>query len=188
MPPGPAAVRRMELRVPPDRLVSPERALRSLIIQMECDGERTVWCPTSDFFGSGVGLNRVENWYRTVDPDGTMVCRWVMPYPKNASVTLLNLAGSPIHVGLTAIVGPWMWDEQSMHFHAVWHHEAGLMTSRCSIRWRRGMARGTKRYGWMARRFRRMSAREPRITMDIHTRRWGSTTRPSVANRGSIRE
>ena len=128
MPPGPAAVRRMELRVPPDRLVSPERALRSLIIQMECDGERTVWCPTSDFFGSGVGLNRVENWYRTVDPDGTMVCRWVMPYQKNASVTLLNLAGSPIHVGLTAIVGPWMWDEQSMHFHAVWHHEAGLMT------------------------------------------------------------
>ena len=129
MPPGPAAVRRMELRVvPPDRLASPERALRSLIIQMECDGEHTVWCPASDFFGSGVGLNRVANWYRTVDPDGTMVCRWVMPYQKNARVTLLNLASSPIHVALTAIVGPLTWDEHTMHFHAVWHHEAGLKT------------------------------------------------------------
>ncbi len=128
MPPGPAAVRRMELRVPPARLASPERALRSLIIQMECDGEHTVWCPASDFFGSGVGLNRVGNWYRTVDPDGTMVCRWAMPYQKNARVTLINLAAQAIKASLCVTVGPWTWDDQSMHFHAVWHHEAGLKT------------------------------------------------------------
>ncbi len=57
LPPGPAAVRRLELRVPASQLASPERALRSLILQMNCDGEPTVWCPVSDFFGSGVGLN-----------------------------------------------------------------------------------------------------------------------------------
>ena len=82
LPSGPSAVRRLELRVPMDKLASPERALRSLIVQMDCDGERTVWCPVSDFFGSGVGLSRVESWYRKVETNGTMVCRWVMPYQK----------------------------------------------------------------------------------------------------------
>ena len=50
LPRGPMAVRRLELSVPLDRLALPERTLRSLIVQMECDSERTVWCPASDFF------------------------------------------------------------------------------------------------------------------------------------------
>ena len=128
LPPGPAAVRRLELRVPADRLSSPERTLRSLILQMSFDGESTICCPARDFFGSGVGLNRVVSWYRTVDPDGTMVCRWVMPYQKSASVTVVNLSERPIKASLRATVSPWFWDDRSMHFHAVWHYEAGLKT------------------------------------------------------------
>ena len=57
-----------------------------------------------------------------------MVCRWVMPYRATARIALLNLAGQPIDVSVRATVGPWSWDERSMHFHAVWHHEAGLKT------------------------------------------------------------
>lgn len=128
LPSGPSAVRRLELRVPLDKLASPERALRSLVVQMECDGEQTVWCPASDFFGSGVGLNQVESWYRTVETNGTMVCRWVMPYKKSARVTLLNLADQPIIASLRATVGDWKWDERSMYFHAAWHYESGLQT------------------------------------------------------------
>lgn len=124
LPPGPAAVHRLELRVP--RLT--ERALRSLIVQMDCDGKRTVWCPASDFFGSGVGMNAVRNWYRTVADDGTMVCRWVMPYRKNARISLTNLAATPLRLSLTATVAPWRWDDRSMYFHTAWHHEAGLKT------------------------------------------------------------
>ncbi len=128
LPPGPAAVRRLELRVPADPLASAQLALRSLVLQMTCDGEDTVWCPASDFFGSGVGLNKVANWYRSVDLDGTMVCRWVMPYKKNAQLTLVNLAAQPLKFSLNVTVSPWAWDERSMHFHAVWHHEADLKT------------------------------------------------------------
>lgn len=128
LPSGPAAVQRLELRVPLAKLASPERALRSLILQMECDGERTVWCPACDFFGSGVGLNRVESWYRTVETNGTMVCRWVMPYKSSARVTLLNLAQQPIAVSLRATVGDWQWDDRSMYFHAAWHFESNLQT------------------------------------------------------------
>ncbi|HVX11612.1 MAG TPA: glycoside hydrolase family 172 protein [Pirellulales bacterium] len=128
LPPGPAALDWFELHVPQKQLAEPERALRSLIVQMECDGERTIWCPASDFFGSGVGLNAIESWYRSVHADGTMVCRWVMPYEKQARVTLINLTDQPIEVALRANVGPWSWDDRSMHFHAVWHYEADLKT------------------------------------------------------------
>jgi hypothetical protein len=125
LPTGPAAVRQLELRVP---AAISERALRSLIVKMECDGEPTVWCPVSDFFGSGVGLNGVQSWYRTVLTDGTMVCRWVMPYRKAARITLVNLSAAPVHISLRVTMGSWSWDERSMHFHAVWHHETNLKT------------------------------------------------------------
>ncbi|MES2657614.1 MAG: glycoside hydrolase family 172 protein [Verrucomicrobiota bacterium] len=125
LPSGPAAVRRLELKLP----LLTEQALRSLIVQMDCDGERTIWCPAGDFFGSGVGMNSLRSWYRTVTEDGTMICRWVMPYRKDAAISLTNLAGAPVKVDLTAITGPWQWDDRSMHFHTVWHHEAGLGTT-----------------------------------------------------------
>lgn len=128
LPVGPAAVRRLELRVPTTPLASPDRALRALVVRMDFDGEPAVWCPVSDFFGSGVGLNQVKNWYRTVEPDGTLVCRWVMPYQNRARLTLQNLAEQPVRFSLRATVSPWAWDERSLHFHAVWRQEAGLKT------------------------------------------------------------
>ena len=128
LPPGPAALQRLELRLSLAPMVSPERVLRSLIVRMDYDGERTVWCPAGDLFGSGVGLNKVESWYRTVDTNGTLICRWVMPYQKSARVTLLNLSAQPVQVSLHAAIRPWAWDDRSMHFHAAWHYEAGLKT------------------------------------------------------------
>ena len=85
-------------------------------------------CPVSDFFGSGVGMNGVQSWYRTVLTNGTMVCCWVMPCRKRARLTVANLAEQSIRVSFRAIVSPWSWDDRSMHFHSVWHYEAGLKT------------------------------------------------------------
>ena len=123
LPSKSAAVNRLELRVP---TTLSERQLRSLVLQMVCDGETNIWCPASDFFGSGVGLNPVESWYRTVTTNGILVSRWVMPYQKDAQIKLLNLGTEPVAISLDAAVAPWTWDERSMHFHATWHHEAGM--------------------------------------------------------------
>lgn len=128
LPPGPAALRRIELHLAPGQPALSDRALRSLIVQIEFDGERTVWCPASDFFGSGVGLNPVASWYRTVNTNGTLACRWVMPYLKAARITLVNLGEAPLRLSLHATVSPRAWDDRSMHFHAVWHYESGLKT------------------------------------------------------------
>ncbi|MEY4916957.1 MAG: hypothetical protein RL616_870 [Verrucomicrobiota bacterium] len=123
LPVGSQAVRRLELSVPP---TLSEQQLRSLILVMTCDGETNLWCPVTDFFGSGVGLNPVESWYRTVTTNGVMVSRWVMPYKTGAQFTLLNLGAEPVAISLRATVAPWTWDKHAMLFHAAWHHEAEM--------------------------------------------------------------
>ena len=46
--------------------------MRSLILEAEFDGEMTAWCPIGEFFGAGVRLNPVDDWWRTVKADGTL--------------------------------------------------------------------------------------------------------------------
>ena len=97
LPAQTAAVR--ELTVKLDDYSNPD-VTRLVVLKMEFDGKETVWCPIGDFFGSGIGLNPVQGWYRTVAEDGTMTCRWVMPYQKNGKVSVVNLSEQPVNVEL----------------------------------------------------------------------------------------
>ncbi|VGO19406.1 hypothetical protein SCARR_01464 [Pontiella sulfatireligans] len=101
---------------------------RQVILKMEFDGKETVWCPIGDFFGSGIGLNPVQGWYRTVAENGTMSCRWVMPYQKGGKVSLLNLSGAPVDAELEVKTGEWAWDDRSMYFHAGWRGQYPVPT------------------------------------------------------------
>lgn len=125
LPAGSQAVRALNLQVSPTLT---EQQLRSLVLVMVADGQTNIWCPVSDFFGSGVGLNPVQSWYRTVTTDGSLNCRWVMPYKHQAEFRLLNLDAKPATATLTARCGNWNWDDRTMYFHATWHHETGLRT------------------------------------------------------------
>jgi len=138
LPGGAAAVRLLELR-------ANAGSLRTLVLRAEFDGEATLWCPVGDFFGSGVGLNALDSWYRTVTRDGTLTCRWVMPYRKTARLTLLNVGRTPAKAKLTARVGDWTWDDRSLHFHANWHHADPLATRPMSD-WNYLTATGRGRY------------------------------------------
>ena len=77
---------------------------------------------------SGIGLNPFQGWYRTVDTDGTMTSRWVMPYRNNAKVSIVNLGDEPVEVELSATVGDWKWDSSSMYFHAGWRGQYPVPT------------------------------------------------------------
>ena len=125
LPAGPAAVRSLQVKVLADVAVG---QLRTTVLQITFDGQPTVWCPLSEFFGVGPRYGMVRDWYRTVTADGTLTCRFVMPYDKSGRVTLTNLAGKPIPVELDLVVGQWSWDERSMHFHANWRHQNPLPT------------------------------------------------------------
>lgn len=129
LPAGPAAVRRLLVKAPapPDRREVAEE-LRGLVMRMQCDGEETIWCPVSDFFGSGLGLNPLQNWDRSVNADGTLECYWTMPYRQSASVSLMNEGDSSVTVTLEAGVGDWKWDDRSMHFHSSWRRDSHIPT------------------------------------------------------------
>ena len=125
LPEGAAAVRALSLR-----LGSYEDAevTRHVVLKMSFDEKETVWCPIGDFFGAGIGLNPFQGWYRTVDSDGTMTSRWVMPYRNNAKVSIVNLGEEPVEVELSATVGDWQWDSSSMYFHAGWRGQYPVPT------------------------------------------------------------
>jgi len=73
-----------------------------------------------DFFCCADSLHPLRTFQRTVTMDGTMVCRWVMPYRQSGEIRLLNLGRSPVPIELQAEVSGWRWDEASMHFYARW--------------------------------------------------------------------
>lgn len=125
LPQGTSAVRSLSLKLNDytDSLV-----MRSVILKMACDGQPTIWCPIGDFFGSGIGYNPYQGWYRTVSEDGTMSCRWVMPYQKNAKISVLNLGTEAVDFELKASVGAYEWTENSLYFNAAWRGQNPVPT------------------------------------------------------------
>jgi hypothetical protein len=122
--PLPAAVRQLEVRVD----TTDAQALRCLVLRGVFDGDETIWCPVSDFFGSGVGANDLHSWYRTVTKDGTMTCRWVMPFKSSGELTLKNLGSAAVKAKMIVNVDSWKWDNRSMHFHANWRQQYPIAT------------------------------------------------------------
>jgi hypothetical protein len=125
LPAGSSAVRTLQIRLPVDQ----PAALRSTVLQVTFDGQQTVRVPVGDMFSSSVRLNAFEDFARTVDKDGTMTCRWVMPYQKTAQVTLVNTGKTPVAAKMRATVGDWQWDDRSMYFHADWREQRRIPTS-----------------------------------------------------------
>lgn len=105
-----------------------ESVLRSTILKATFDTNEAVWCPIDAFFGTGIGLNAVQSWTRTVETNGTLSCRWVMPYRKSASLSLLNLGSAPVSVSLDAVAGKWKWTDRSMYFHSTWRYQDNIPT------------------------------------------------------------
>ncbi len=126
LPDGPSAVRSLQIRISSS---DQQQALRSTVLEMVFDGATTVWCPVGDFSGSGVGLNPFHDWYRSVDEDGTMTVRWVMPYQNSASLVLHNLYSENVEASIELVTGEWDWDERSMHFYSGWRYDEHVHTT-----------------------------------------------------------
>ncbi|MBN9383267.1 MAG: DUF2961 domain-containing protein [Chitinophagaceae bacterium] len=133
LPGGPAAVREMRLEVKvsdkegkvPDK-EDMGRLLRSVILRIDFDGQRTVWCPVGDFSGSGYGGKVIRSWYRELSEGGKVISRWVMPYRRNARVSIVNGSGIKLDVSVAVRTGPWKWDSSSMYFHTTYKYEENI--------------------------------------------------------------
>lgn len=123
---GPAAIRRMTLRIAAENL---PQALRSTVLEIEFDGQRSVWCPVGEFFGTGYQIQAYRSWYTQVAPDGSLQCFWLMPFARSCRLTLHNLGAEPVEVQRAEVAcGPWTWDDRSLLFHAAWRQYTKLDT------------------------------------------------------------
>ena len=106
-----------------------KKALRTTFLQLSFDGKETINCPVGDFFGSGLGLNPLEDWMRTVKQNGEMSCRWVMPYQKAATLKITCNGYESVKVTATINYQSWKWDNRSMYFHSSWaiHEKLGIL-------------------------------------------------------------
>lgn len=126
LPEGASAIRALHLKLQTTNKDDYAKALRSTILKIEFDGKETVWCPISDFSGSGEGAKPLKSWYREVDNNGTIISRWIMPYRQRAKISIVNSSKSPVHVFLAAALSGWKWDDRCMYFHAKWKQELNL--------------------------------------------------------------
>ena len=123
---GARAVRAMTFKLKAEDL---SQALRSTVLKMECDGIRTLWVPLGDFFGTGFHISPHTTWYTNVTDDGTLSCYWIMPFQKQARISVLNLGDQPVELLQGRILsGPWTWDDRSCHFYAAWRQWSRLKT------------------------------------------------------------
>ncbi len=125
LPKGPNALTRLSLRF--DHTLDLQE-LRTTVVEMTFDGEKTVWCPIGEFFGCGVHSRPVWDRYRSVTKSGEMSCDWRMPYQRNAQLRILNLGRKPVFLRLALATEAWHWDDRSMHFHASWRYQHPLAT------------------------------------------------------------
>lgn len=105
------------------------QAMRQLIVQIAFDGRQTVSVPLSDFAAGGMGAPVTESWYLSSDGKGQVTSRWIMPYRKEARVSLLNLSPDEIEARVSARTDRWRWDDRSLYFHASWRQENGIRVS-----------------------------------------------------------
>lgn len=96
------------------------QAHRSTVLEIEFDGQPTVWCPIGDFFATVRTVEPYNTWERDVLEDGTMICRWLMPYEKSATLKLHNLGEQEVSVQALVESSPITWNDRMMHFYAGW--------------------------------------------------------------------
>lgn len=116
------------------------QALRSTVVELTFDGERTVWCPLGELAGAGRGEREFQTyWTRTVLQDGLVVVllSWPMPFRTEARLSVRNLGQETVAVHGTAILAERPWDERSMYFHATWR-----LLPAAATRGRKGMDGG----------------------------------------------
>jgi hypothetical protein len=126
LPEGSAAIQLLSLRLSASTKEELIRAWSLVILKMEFDDHQTVWCPVGDFAGSGFGGQPIKSWYRELDKEGKVVSRWVMPYKRNAKITIINKAEFNVDVDMSVIVGDRKWDNNTMYFHADYKFEADV--------------------------------------------------------------
>jgi hypothetical protein len=119
LPQGPAAVAWLRIKAVP-AAAGDTSHLRSTVLSMRCGDDETIWAPLGDFFSCADSIHPYHTWQRSVAEDGTLTCRWPMPYPDKAQLAFTNFGKQPVSIKLALGVDAWQWDDRSLQFFARW--------------------------------------------------------------------
>ena len=126
---GTRAIEQLTLKVQASDV---NKALRQTLLNIHFDGDTygQVQAPLGDFFGAAPGVNPYDSLPFTVLPDGTMICRFFMPFRESARVVVDNRGPQSVTVTGSAYVKDYRWKEDStMHFRARWRMDHDLVAS-----------------------------------------------------------
>jgi len=113
-----------------------EAALKQTLLELRFDGSLwgQVQSPLGDFFGASPGINPYESLPFSVLYDGTMVCRYLMPFKKSAVILLENKGNQDVTITLKVHKQDYVWkDGKSMHFRARWRTDNELRADPASV-------------------------------------------------------
>ncbi len=122
-----AAITHLRARVEAADLVA---ALRGTLLRIAFDGSQRpqVECPIGDFFGTTPGIQPYSTLPMSVDADGTMICRFVMPFARSAVVTVVNTTTASVKVSLDMWVNERPVGQDALRFRARWRVDHDLDT------------------------------------------------------------
>lgn len=116
---GKKAIRKLSFNINAENI---EQALRSTVIEIFFDKERTVWSPIGDFFGTGYNIRPFSTWYCEVEKNGTMSCFWLMPFKSSCEIKIHNYGEQSVTLETGEVeFSSYKWNKRSMHFGAIWH-------------------------------------------------------------------
>jgi len=125
---GPQAIERLTLRV---KAANMKQALRQTVLHIICDDYSwgQVQSPIGDFFGAAPGINPYQSLPFTVRPDGSMICRYVMPFEKSLKTIIENKGEQAVEVEGSVLTMPFDWNDRAMHFRARWRVNHNMLAS-----------------------------------------------------------
>jgi len=126
---GSQAIERLELKVEAGNL---DLALRQTVMNIIFDDYPwgQVQSPIGDFFGAAPGINPYDSAPFTVRSDGTMICRYVMPFTKSCKIVIDNYGLQTVKITGSVLPVDYEWDkDRSMYFRAKWRVDHELIGS-----------------------------------------------------------
>jgi hypothetical protein len=118
-------------RVTELRLATTERLpdrLRATMLRMEFDGARTVSVPLIELFGLGSQIVPYRSLPMIVEPDGTLGCRFPMPFRKRAVLTVSRSGSGAAELRGRITVDAAPFGDESLVFHASWRPREVMRT------------------------------------------------------------
>jgi hypothetical protein len=125
---GSRAVQTLTLKVNAPNI---KKALRQIILRGYFDNASSpqIESPIGDFFGSGPGITPFTSMPMIVSQDGTMTCRFLMPFKSSAKFVIENFGTESAQITGNVSTRNYDWKENSsLYFFAKWRVDHNLVT------------------------------------------------------------